>query len=225
MQEHQREEPLYLRFVGHQLGQRPAQVDRLVGQLTVAAVALVEDQIHDRQHCGQAVGQEVRGWNPERHAGRLDLPLGAHEPLRHRRLRDEERTRDPVGRETSERPQRQRDLRVERQCGMAAGEDELEPLVGDGCVVHGVLHGFGYVQQPGLGGERAVAADPVDRPVPGGRQKPRAGVLGRTCSWPPLGGGRERLLRGFLGEVEVAEEADQRGDDAPPLVAERPARG
>jgi hypothetical protein len=27
-------------------------------------------------------------------------------------------------------------------------------------------------------------------------------------------------LGGFLGELEVAEEADQRGENAPPLVAE-----
>jgi len=37
---------------------------------------------------------------------------------------------------------------------------------------------------------------------------------------PALGRDRERLLRGFLGEVEVAEEADQAGEDASPLVAE-----
>jgi hypothetical protein len=37
---------------------------------------------------------------------------------------------------------------------------------------------------------------------------------------PALGGDREGLLRGFLGEVEVAEEADQRSEDAAPLVAE-----
>ena len=35
-----------------------------------------------------------------------------------------------------------------------------------------------------------------------------------------LGGCRERLLSGFLGEVEVAEEADQRRQDAAPFVAE-----
>jgi hypothetical protein len=33
-----------------------------------------------------------------------------------------------------------------------------------------------------------------------------------------LGRNRERLLRGFLGEIEVAEEADQTGEDAAPLV-------
>jgi hypothetical protein len=37
---------------------------------------------------------------------------------------------------------------------------------------------------------------------------------------PALGGGRERLLRGFLGEIDVTQEADEVGEDAPPLVAE-----
>jgi hypothetical protein len=44
----------------------------------------------------------------------------------------------------------------------------------------------------------------VRRPVPG----------------PALGGDRERLLGGFLGEVEVAEEADEGCEDASPLLAE-----
>jgi hypothetical protein len=36
---------------------------------------------------------------------------------------------------------------------------------------------------------------------------------------PTLGGDRERLLRGFLAEIEVAEVTDQAGDDAAPLVS------
>ena len=45
-------------------------------------------------------------------------------------------------------------------------------------------------------------------------------VGGRAVARPALGRDRERLLGGFLGEVEVAEEADQAGEDAAPLVAE-----
>ena len=45
-------------------------------------------------------------------------------------------------------------------------------------------------------------------------------MVGRPLSGPALGGDGERLLRGFLGEVEVAEEADRRSEDASPLVAE-----
>jgi len=45
-------------------------------------------------------------------------------------------------------------------------------------------------------------------------------VLGSALAGPALGGRREGLLRGLLGELEVAEEADERGQDAAPLVAE-----
>ena len=48
----------------------------------------------------------------------------------------------------------------------------------------------------------------------------RAGVGGHAVARPALRGDRERLLRGLLGEVEVAEEADQRSEDASPLLAE-----
>jgi hypothetical protein len=37
---------------------------------------------------------------------------------------------------------------------------------------------------------------------------------------PALGSDGERFLRGLLGEIEVAEEADQGGEDATPLLAE-----
>ena len=46
------------------------------------------------------------------------------------------------------------------------------------------------------------------------------GLAGAPVARPALGGDRERLLGGLLGEVEVAEEADQRREDASPLVAE-----
>ena len=55
---------------------------------------------------------------------------------------------------------------------MAAGEDELEPLVGEGGLFELVLHGQGFrhLEQLGLGDERAVPADAVDRPVAGRRR-------------------------------------------------------
>src|SRR5204863_4466772 len=60
----------------------------------------------------------------------------------------------------------------------------------------------------------------VDRAVPRRRHEPPNRVVGRPVPGPSLGGDRECLLRGFLGEIEVAEEADQRGEDPSPLVAE-----
>jgi hypothetical protein len=79
---------------------------------------------------------------------------------------------------------------------------------------------LGPVEERELRGERPVAADAVDRAVAGRRQQPGARVGRRPVAGPTLGRGREGLLRGFLGEVEVAEEADQAGEDAAPLIAE-----
>jgi hypothetical protein len=45
-------------------------------------------------------------------------------------------------------------------------------------------------------------------------------VLRRPVTGPPLGRDREGLLRGFLGEIDVTEEADQGRQDAAPLAAE-----
>ena len=160
------------------------------------------------------------GRHAERDAGVPDLPLRADEPLGHRRLGDEKRAGDLGRAEAAERPQRERDLRVDGERGMAAREHELEPLVGEGGLVHGVLHSLGHPEQVGLRGQRAIAADAVEGPVARGRDEPRAGTGGDPVSRPALCGDRERLLRGFLGEIEVAEEADECGEDVSPLRAE-----
>ena len=160
------------------------------------------------------------GRHAERDAGGLDLALRPHQPLRHRRLRDQERAGDLAGRQAAERPERERDLRVERERRVTAREDELEPFIGERGRVHRVLHRLRHLEQAGLRDQRAVAADAVDGSVARGRDQPRAGVGRDPVPWPALRGDRERLLRGFLGEVEVAEEADQGSEDASPLIAE-----
>ena len=65
--------PCDLGLVGHQLGERAAEPDRLGRQVAAAAVALVEDQVDDRQHRGEAVGEEVRRRHAERDPGALIL--------------------------------------------------------------------------------------------------------------------------------------------------------
>jgi hypothetical protein len=87
---------------------------------------------------------------------------------------------------------------------------------------HRVFSRFGDVEQARLRGERAVAANAIDRAVARGRHQPRARVGRHAALRPALGGDREGLLRGFLGEVEVAEEADQGREDTAPLVVEDP---
>ncbi len=60
VQQHQRQQAVHLGLVGHQLGQRAAEPDRLGGEVAAAAVALVEDQVDDGEHGGEPVGQQVR---------------------------------------------------------------------------------------------------------------------------------------------------------------------
>ena len=217
---------MHLRLVGHQLGERPAEPDRLRRELAAAGrIALVEDQVDDREHRVEPLGQQVLGRHPEGDPGGLDLALRPHEPLRHRRLGDQERARDLAVLS----PPSVRSVSATCASGASAGwqhgEHELEPLVGERRRVHRDPPALGALEQVGLRGERAIAPDAVDRPVPCGRHQPGARVGGYAVARPTLRGDRERLLRGFLGEVEVAEEADQGREDAPPLVAEDVARG
>jgi hypothetical protein len=68
-----------------------------------------------------------------RHAKRdlrsFDLSLGPHQPLRHRALRYQEGTGDLVGAEPADSAQGERNLRLDRERRVTAGEDELQSLV------------------------------------------------------------------------------------------------
>src|SRR5207237_6269452 len=111
-------------------------------------------------------------------------------------------------------------LRLARERGMAAGEQQLEPLIRDRALVQFVLHGLRRVKQVGLRRQRAVTPKPVDRAIARGRDQPRARVgWDDAVSAPALSGDRKGLLSGFLGAVEVAEETNQGGEHPPPLVA------
>jgi hypothetical protein len=207
-------------LVEHEDGEQAAEPNRLVGQVAAVAVALVEDQVDDREHGGQALGEQVVGRDAERDPRRPDLRLRARQPALHRLARHEEGVGDLRGLQAAQGRQGQRHLRVERERGMAAGEDELQALVGDRGLVHLVLHRLGHFEQARLGQQRALAPQPVDRAVARGRRQPRAGVARGAVARPALGGGGEGLLSGLLGEVEIAEEADQGREHAAPLVAE-----
>jgi len=104
VQQHQCQEPPHLDVVGHQAAQQRAETDRLVAQLAAdealalgGRVALVEDQVHHPQHAAQAIGQLLVARHPVGDARVGDLALGAHDPLAHRRLGDEEGTGDFAG--------------------------------------------------------------------------------------------------------------------------------
>ena len=63
--------------------------------------------------------------------------------------------------------------------------------------------------------------EPIDRPVAGGRRDPGARVVRDAPGRPRLEGRDEGLLDGFLGKVEVTEDADQGGHRPPLLLAEQ----
>ena len=143
----------------------------------------------------------------------------ADQPLRHRLLRDEESAGDLFGGQVAERPECERDLAVKGQRRVAAGEEQLEPLVGNRRLIHLVLHGLRNVEQAGLLGQGAVPSNPVDGLVAGSGHQPGPGVLRCPLARPPLRRNRERLLSSLLGPLEAAEEADQVGENSPPLVS------
>jgi hypothetical protein len=77
----------------------------------------------------------------------LDLPLGTHEALGHRRLDDEERACDLLGRQAAKEPQRQRNLRILGQRRVTAGEDQPKPVVVHGSVLLGYAAMVGTARQ------------------------------------------------------------------------------
>jgi hypothetical protein len=133
-QQQQRQQAGHLRLVGHEHHQDPGQPDRLGAQTWFgwAAHAGVVDEVDDRQHGTEAVSQLVAVGYPVGDVGRLDLALGPHQTARHRLLAHQERPRHLPGRQATEQPQGQRQLRLGGQGRMTAGEDEPKPVVGHG---------------------------------------------------------------------------------------------
>ena len=161
--------------------------------------------------------------------GGADLPLGPDQPLRQRRLGQQEGAGDLGRRQAAQRPQRQRDAGVHRERRVTAGEDEPQSIVRD---VHGVLTWLRVdgslrrfrrlaPERLDLLGQPVAPAKPVDRAVPRGRRDPGPGVVRHATLRPRLDGRDEGVLDRLLGEVEVAQDADQRGDRPALLLAEQ----
>jgi hypothetical protein len=108
--QHQRQQSVHLGLVGHQLGERAPEPDRLGREVSAAAVPLVEDQVDDSEHRGEAVGEQMSRRHAKGNPGGLDLSLRADESLGHGRLGDEEGAGDLLRLEAAQRPQCERDL-------------------------------------------------------------------------------------------------------------------
>jgi hypothetical protein len=96
---------------------------------------------------------------------------------------------DLRGGEPAQEPQRQRDLGAGRERGVAAGEDQPQPVIMHGTLLRRIVAGM---QQRGLGVPvlaGRLPAEAVDRPVAGGGDDPagraRAAARRPATAAPP----------------------------------------
>ena len=99
----------------------------------------------------------------------------------------------------------------------------LQPVVGDRAhVVVGESRPVERLELAQLVLVAALAAEAVDGAVAGGAHDPGARVVGQAVAWPALERDRPGLLHRLLGEVDVAEDPDQRRHRPPRLAPEQP---
>ena len=83
------------------------------------------------------------GRHPVGDAGVADLRLGSDEALGHGLLGDEKGPGDLGLRQPGQRPQREGNLCLQRQCRVAAGEHQPQPVIADTAVLAvGLVGGF-----------------------------------------------------------------------------------
>jgi hypothetical protein len=107
---------------------------------------------------------------------------------------------------------------------MAAGEHEAHPVVLDVLAVPGrVIVGdrFDLLGDVVERDEPRAPADPVDRLEAAGRHEPGARIGGHAVPRPLFERRPEGLVQRLLGEIEIAEKADERGEDAARLRGRR----
>ncbi len=225
LEQHQRQEAQ--RFgLWQQIDEQPSQPDGFGGQIVSGQagagrgrVAFVEHEVDDPQDGVEPFRQVCRGWHLIGNARVADLRLRADDALRQRRGRREEGPCDFLGGEAAHFAQRERNLCVRSQRGMAAGEDQPEPVVLDALPVGPrvrILDG-----QVGLAAfliERVESRPPahrVDGLEPARRHEPGARVARHAVAGPLLERGAKGVVHGLLGGIEIAEQANQRREDAP----------
>jgi hypothetical protein len=138
--------------------------------------------------------------------------------LGNRRRGGEEGARNLLRGQPTHLAQRERRTGIRREGRVAAGENQLEPVVRQFVVGADHVSGFAAVQRArDLGLQRVesgAAAQCVDGPETPGRDQPRARIRRETLIWPAAQRGVERVLHRILGEIEIAQQSDERREDA-----------
>jgi hypothetical protein len=227
VQQHQREQAA--RFgLRQQLDEEPAEADRFRRQIVArnrgarrGGIPFVEDQIDDAEHRAEARRQLRRIRYAIRNLRVPDLGLRAHDPLRQRRGRCQERLRDFFRRQAADFAERQRDLGVRSERRVAAGEDQPQPVVLDGFLVRPGGRVFDRDLGDGAGLveliEPGSAAHRVDRLEASSRDQPRARVRRDAVARPLLERCPEGVVERLLGRLEIAEQPDQGRQHTPGL--------
>jgi hypothetical protein len=163
------------------------------------------------------VRQQVRGRYAVRDARDGDLLFRADQAFGHGGLAGQEGSCHLGHRQPTQGPQSERDLGFQRDGRVAAGEDEAQPLVGDAAVV-GFQRRRHQVGQLGRGDP--VVPDHVDGVVARGRGQPGLRTAGYAVAPPRRQRFGERVLGRILGEIPVAGDRDEIGDDPAPIGPE-----
>jgi hypothetical protein len=124
--------------------------------------------------------------------------------------------RDFLGREAAYLTKRQRDLGIWGKCRMTAREDQSQTIVFESLLVDGDridrgLHLLRELRDRGV--ETHPPAEDVDGLEATGGDEPRERVTRQPVARPFLDRSREGLVQGLLGQVEVTDEPNERGQD------------
>src|SRR5439155_335531 len=133
---HARDEAVDLRLLRNQLGEGAAETERVLAERRShpvvtggRGVALVEDEVDDLEHRRQTGGELGAAGDLEGDALLGESPLGPDDALGDGRLRDEERPRDLLGRQTAEQAECERHARLGREHRMTRYEHEAQEVV------------------------------------------------------------------------------------------------
>ena len=166
---------------------------RIQSSPAVARIALVEDQVDDREHRRQPGCKLIAVRNLEQHIFLAQGPFGADDPLGDGRLRDQEGTSDFLGRQSAKQAQRERDARIGGKHRVAGGEHKAQEIVANLIVERGIEIGLCRVlldleliaELPMFSFEQLVPAEKIDGAMFCGRHEPSAGIF-RDARFGPL---------------------------------------
>ena len=214
MQEHEGREAEHFGFTGKQRGKQPPEADRFLAQVgphdgiaRAGRVALVEQEVDNRQHGRQAFGERFPRRDLVGNARQRDLLLGAHDALRGGCFGLQECARDLACRQPAKRAQRERSLRGNGKGRVAAGEQQAQPVVGKAVVMGLCIRCRHLLEERVVAHVVPRAPQEIDQAMPRDRREPCGRAFRNPFGLPVGEGFLERILQGFFGEVEVSARA------------------